>query len=118
MNDEMVTELLVQMEGAKKSGKPVFVLAATNHLEHIDGAVLYRLSEKIEVPYPTEEQRARLLTVFLSKYRQVDFDVPAVAAELASRIGDVGGRESVSSSSAPRRTRRSARKKRARPTGS
>ena len=93
MNDEMVTELLVQMEGAKKSGKPVFVLAATNHLEKIDGAVLDRLSEKIEVPYPTEEQRARLLTVFLSKYRQVDFDVPTVAAELASRTGDVGGRD-------------------------
>ena len=69
MNDEMVTELLVQMEGAKKSGKPVFVLAATNHLEKIDGAVLDRLSEKIEVPFPTEEQRARLLTVFLSKYQ-------------------------------------------------
>ena len=93
MNDEMVTELLVQMEGAKKSGKPVFVLAATNHLERIDGAVLDRLSEKIEVPYPTEEQRARLLTVFLSTYRQVDFDVPTVAAELASRTGDVGGRD-------------------------
>jgi SpoVK/Ycf46/Vps4 family AAA+-type ATPase len=93
LNDEMVTELLVQMEGAKKSGKPVFVLAATNHLDKIDSAVLDRFSEQIEVPYPTEAQRARLLTVFLSKYRKVDFDVTALAAELASRTGDVGGRD-------------------------
>jgi transitional endoplasmic reticulum ATPase len=71
----------------------VFVLAATNHLDKIDGAVLDRLSEKIEVPFPTEAQRERLLTVFLSKYRNVDFDVPALAAELATRTGDVGGRD-------------------------
>jgi SpoVK/Ycf46/Vps4 family AAA+-type ATPase len=93
MNDEMVTELLVQMEGVKKSGKPVFVLAATNHLEQIDGAVLSRLNDKIEVPLPTAEQRERLFNVFLSKYPRVDFDRREMAAELARRSGDIGGRD-------------------------
>jgi SpoVK/Ycf46/Vps4 family AAA+-type ATPase len=93
MNDEMVTELLVQMEGAKKSGKPVFVLAATNRLEQIDEAVLSRFTDQIEVPNPTQPQRERLFTVFLSKYPNVDFDRVAMAAELAGRTGDIGGRD-------------------------
>ncbi|MGH7489236.1 MAG: AAA family ATPase, partial [bacterium] len=92
-SSDIVTQLLAEMDGAKKTGRPVFVLAATNYLEHIDDAVRSRFSYEIEIPYPTAEQRERLFAIFLSRYPRVDFDITAMAVELARRSGDVGGRD-------------------------
>ncbi|MEQ1574962.1 MAG: AAA family ATPase, partial [Vicinamibacterales bacterium] len=90
---EVVTELLSQIQGAKKETRPIFVLAATNYLERVDKAVLDRFSAyQIEVPYPTPEQRERLFTVFLKKVPRIDFDIATTAAELAQLAGSVGGR--------------------------
>jgi transitional endoplasmic reticulum ATPase len=81
------------MDGAKKTGRPVFVLAATNHLERVDPAVLSRFTYKIEIPNPTPAQRQKLFTVFLNKYPHEPFDVDEMASELAKRAGDIGGRD-------------------------
>src|SRR5205823_1577400 len=70
-----------------------FVLAATNHLEHIDSAVRSRFTYEIEVPNPTPELRERLFAIFLGKHTQRTFDVKAMAADLAKRSGDIGGRQ-------------------------
>lgn len=90
---EVVTQLLAEMDGVKATGRPIFVLAATNYLEHIDEAVLSRFTYRVEVPNPTPEQRERLFAIFLGKYKRVAFDVRQMSAELAKRSGDIGGRQ-------------------------
>ena len=91
--DEIVPQLLAEMDGAKATGRAVFVLAATNHLEQLDAAVLDRFQYQIEVPNPTPEQRERLLRVFLKKVPRVDFDIDKMAAELAARSDGLAGRQ-------------------------
>jgi SpoVK/Ycf46/Vps4 family AAA+-type ATPase len=91
--DEVVTQLLAEMDGVKTTGRPVFVLAATNHLERIDAAVLSRFTYQVEVPNPTLEHRQRLFAIVLSKYLRVDFDVRAMAAELAHATPGMAGRQ-------------------------
>jgi transitional endoplasmic reticulum ATPase len=90
--NEIVTEFLRQMDGVKKVDRYTFVLAATNHPNLVDAAILSRFEEKIEIRNPGPAEREQLLKVFLRKYR-VDFDVDAMAAELSSAVGDVGGRD-------------------------
>jgi SpoVK/Ycf46/Vps4 family AAA+-type ATPase len=91
--DEIVPQLLSEMEGAKATGRAVFVLAATNHLDQIDSAVLDRFTYQIEIPNPTPEQRERLFKVFLKKVPRVDFDIDQMAADLAKRGGNLAGRK-------------------------
>jgi SpoVK/Ycf46/Vps4 family AAA+-type ATPase len=91
--NEIVTQLLQELDGVKKTDRHVFVLAATNLPERVDSAVRSRFEEEIEIPNPDEKQRAQLFGMFLSKQRAVDFDVAEVAAELARQAGDVGGRD-------------------------
>jgi SpoVK/Ycf46/Vps4 family AAA+-type ATPase len=89
---EIVTQLLTEMDGVKKNARPVFVLAATNHQEMIDSAVLSRFVEKIEIPNPDEGQRQRMFEIQLAK-KQVDFDVKQVSAELAHLAASYSGRD-------------------------
>ena len=89
---EIVNQLLQEMDGVRKSERHVFVLAATNLPDAIDEAVLSRFSERVEIPNPDMEQRARLFRMFLGKL-PVDFDRDALADELAQRAEGLGGRE-------------------------
>jgi SpoVK/Ycf46/Vps4 family AAA+-type ATPase len=89
---EIVNQLLQEMDGVKKSERHVFVLAATNLPDAIDEAVLSRFPERVEIPNPDPEQRARLFRMFLAKL-PVDFDRDALADELAQSAEGLGGRE-------------------------
>jgi transitional endoplasmic reticulum ATPase len=89
---EIVNEFLRQMDGVKKNDRYVFVLAATNEPQLVDDGFLSRFEEKIEVAHPTPEDRRKLFKLFLSKHPS-DFDVDEIAAELARRCGDIGGRD-------------------------
>jgi SpoVK/Ycf46/Vps4 family AAA+-type ATPase len=89
---EIVSQLLQEMDGVKRSERHVFVLAATNLLDSIDAAVLSRFEERIEMPNPDELQRRKLFGLFLAKL-PVDFDRETIAAELAGPCQDLGGRE-------------------------
>ncbi|HEY1890898.1 MAG TPA: AAA family ATPase [Steroidobacteraceae bacterium] len=89
---EIVTQLLQEMEGVRKTERHVFVLAATNLPDAIDGAVMSRFPERIEIPNPDTPQRARLFRMFLGKL-PVGFDRDAVAEELAQRSAALGGRD-------------------------
>ena len=84
--------MLAELDGAKKSERQVFLLAATNHRDRIDPAIRDRFTYEIEIPLPTADQRRRLFTIFLGS-QPVDFDLAAVVQELAESVGDVGGRE-------------------------
>ncbi|WP_175596955.1 AAA family ATPase [Peristeroidobacter soli] len=89
---EIVTQLLQEMDGVKKSERPVFVLAATNLREQIDPAVLSRFEEQIKIGHPDAEQRKHLFTLFLGKL-PAEFDRASVATELAQATHDIGGRD-------------------------
>jgi transitional endoplasmic reticulum ATPase len=89
---EIVNQLLQEMDGVKKSERHVFVLAATNLPDALDEAVLSRFPERIEIPNPDAEQRARLFRIFFGKL-PVGFDRDALAEELAHRADGLGGRD-------------------------
>jgi SpoVK/Ycf46/Vps4 family AAA+-type ATPase len=88
---DIVNQLLQEMDGIKATDKHVYVLAATNRPETVDEALRSRLKESIEVPNPDREQRQQLFRLFFGKLK-TDFDADEMAAELAKRTHDIGGR--------------------------
>ena len=76
----------------------MFLLAATNHADQIDRAVLSRFQETLATPLPDLVGRERLLMILLQKKRvafSLEEGTPALAAasegmsgrDLGSRIG-------------------------------
>ncbi len=64
-----LNQLLASMDGFVKSTKPVFVLAATNHPELIDPALLRpgRFDKLITIEPPNSQVRAEILKLYLGK---------------------------------------------------
>ncbi|MEP6970283.1 MAG: AAA family ATPase, partial [Betaproteobacteria bacterium] len=91
---DIVNEMLAQMDGAKQDDRPVFVLAATNHLEHIDDALKSRFTELIEIPLPDEAGRTQILHGLISD-RDIEpgLDVAELSATLAKRLPNRSGRD-------------------------
>ena len=89
---EIVNQLLQEMDGVKANDRHVYVLAATNRPEAVDEAVRSRLKDTIEIPNPDRGQREQLFRLFIGQ-RKTDFDVDEVAAELARRTNNIGGRD-------------------------
>jgi len=89
---EIVTQLLTELDGAKKSDRHVFLLAATNLPEQVDPAILSRFDQKVEIPLPDADQRRQLFEIAIRK-KKTDFDVGEVAKELAGMAGKLGGRD-------------------------
>lgn len=63
--DDLVNALKRELDGIERHDGVVFLLAATNHPERIDEAVLRRLPERVYVPLPNESQRRQLLKIYL-----------------------------------------------------
>lgn len=91
--NEVVTQLLQELDGVKKSDRHVFLLAATNIPDAIDSAIRSRFEDEIEIPNPDQAQRRQLFLLFLRKQKNIDFDIDAMAERLAEEAGDVGGRD-------------------------
>jgi hypothetical protein len=83
LTDEIVGQLLQELDGIQSRDSEVFLLAATNHIDQIDPAVLSRFQERISIPLPDFEARERLLSVLLQKKR-LAFDVAEGARTLAA----------------------------------
>jgi SpoVK/Ycf46/Vps4 family AAA+-type ATPase len=92
---EIVNQALTELSGVKDDDRFIFLLGATNRPELIDDAILSRFPDKIEVPYPDAEQRAKILQVLIAK-KPVDFDVAKVSAELAAITENLSGRDLLS----------------------
>ena len=71
LTDEIVGQLLQELDGIQSRDSEVFLLAATNHAEQIDRAVLSRFQERLAIPLPDLHGRERLLTVLLQKKRLI-----------------------------------------------
>ena len=69
LTDEIVGQLLQELDGVQSRDSEVFLLAATNHAEQIDRAVLSRVQEQLAIPLPDPHGRERLLTMLPQKKR-------------------------------------------------
>jgi transitional endoplasmic reticulum ATPase len=58
----------------------------------VDAAVLSRFGERIEIPTPGPDERARMLKVFIGE-RRVDFDVDQTARDVAGLTDGMSGRD-------------------------
>jgi len=63
---QATAELLTQFDGLHSNGQAI-VVAATNRLDMVDGAVLSRFTEHIQIGLPGPEERMALLRLFLAK---------------------------------------------------
>jgi transitional endoplasmic reticulum ATPase len=90
---EIVTQMLQELDGVKKSERHVFVLAATNHPAQVDSAIVSRFPERIEIPKPGPEERRRLFHIALTKQPRGNFDVDELAVELSRMSVEISGRD-------------------------
>jgi SpoVK/Ycf46/Vps4 family AAA+-type ATPase len=94
--EEIVGELLAQMDGATKSDRPVFVLAATNLPESIDRAILERFTRRIEIPLPDETRDGQIFRERCrAKPLEPGLDEDALAEAVAKRTDGFSGRSLV-----------------------
>jgi SpoVK/Ycf46/Vps4 family AAA+-type ATPase len=92
LTDEIVGQLLQEMDGIQAQDSQVFLLAATNHPENVDRAILSRFRKTLVIPLPDEEARRRLLTIMLGKKR-LGFNLEQKVAALAARTEAMSGRD-------------------------
>jgi SpoVK/Ycf46/Vps4 family AAA+-type ATPase len=92
---DIVTQMLAEMDGARVSDRPVFVLAATNFPELIDVAMLDRFRQ-IEIGLPDESARCEILKGAI-RSRSVDptLDIDEISALLAKKTSRKSGRDLV-----------------------
>jgi len=92
---EIVTQLLQELDGIRKSERHVFVLAATNYPNLIDNAIRSRFEEEIEIPNPGAPEREQLFRIFLSKQKRLskELDIDELAEMLTKLAGELSGRD-------------------------
>jgi SpoVK/Ycf46/Vps4 family AAA+-type ATPase len=71
---EIVGQLLQEIDGVQAHPEHVFLLGATNRPEIVDGAVLSRFAERLQVPLPDHAARIQLLAILL-KGKKFDFSL-------------------------------------------
>ncbi|MBI5181012.1 MAG: AAA family ATPase [Nitrospirae bacterium] len=96
---QLVSQLLVLLDGLEDRGK-VIVIATTNRLDAIDGAIKRpgRFDYHIQVPNPDEAGRAEILRLYISQMACEHFSIEEVAemtngwsgAELAAICREAG----------------------------
>ncbi|WOE42868.1 AAA family ATPase [Acinetobacter chinensis] len=89
---EIVGQLLQEIDGVASKAGQVFLLAASNHPDNIDSALLSRFERKIEIGLPDESSRAKILALLLQN-KPVDFDVVTEAENLAAITAGLSGRD-------------------------
>eukprot|EP01133_Synstelium_polycarpum_P007053 gene7053-8203_t len=96
-------EFMTQWSGlTTKEGERVLVLAATNRPFDIDDAVLRRLSRRLMVDLPDEENRVKILEVILAKEElDTDFDLKSLAKKTEGFTGSDLKSLSVAAAYAP-----------------
>jgi len=92
LTQEIVGQLLQEMDGVKAHTQSVFVLAASNHIDQIDSALLSRFQKKVEIPIPDAKGRQQLLQVMLHS-KPIAFDLEKVSAYLAGHGVGMSGRD-------------------------
>lgn len=86
VTDRVVNQLLTELDGVESTNGGVYVLAATNRMDLIDGALLRpgRFDHKVLVGLPTPEERKDILEKLCGGVEldaDVDFETLAEATE-------------------------------------
>jgi len=89
---EMIGQLLQELDGVKAHAERVFLLAATNHREKVDGAILSRFPTQIEVPLPDLAARERIVKVML-KGKPLSIDLDLICGKVAQATTGRSGRD-------------------------
>lgn len=89
---EIVTQMLQELDGIKSSSADVFLIAATNHRDMMDAAILSRFSSQIEIPLPDFEARLKMFELKLGGV-PLSFDVKVMCHELAIGSEGYSGRD-------------------------
>ena len=89
--EDITNQLLTELDGVTEQTQEVFLLAATNHLEKIDAAILSRFSSQIEIPLPNNKERFEMLKVFL-KNKPISFSSDKLQ-EIADATEGKSGRD-------------------------
>jgi SpoVK/Ycf46/Vps4 family AAA+-type ATPase len=69
ISQEVTAQLLQELDGIASDMQAIFLVGATNRADQVDGAILSRFSEQVEIPLPNEPARRALLEVFLGPMR-------------------------------------------------
>jgi transitional endoplasmic reticulum ATPase len=69
ISQEFTAQLLQEVDGLLSDSLAIFLVGATNRSDQVDGAILSRFSEQIEMPLPDLTARTALLEVFLGPLR-------------------------------------------------
>ncbi|AYO54500.1 AAA family ATPase [Acinetobacter wuhouensis] len=89
---EIVGQMLQELDGVATKEGQVFLLAASNHPENIDSALMSRLERKIEIGLPDQVARSQILISMLNS-KPTDFEVSEVANQLAEKTQGLSGRD-------------------------
>ena len=92
LNAEIVAQLLQELDGVGTRQGQVFLLAASNHPDAIDSALLSRLERKIRIGLPDAGARAAILRLQLAG-KPLDFAVDEVVDALAAATEGRSGRD-------------------------
>ncbi len=92
LNTEIVAQLLQELDGISTRQGQVFLLAASNHPDAIDSALLSRLERKIRIGLPDQAARAAILRLQLAG-KPMDFAVDEVLDALADATEGSSGRD-------------------------
>ena len=94
VTERVVSQLLTELDGIEEL-KGVVILAATNRLDLVDGALLRpgRFDLLFEMPIPDEQTRLQIIRVHTKKMPLAsDVDLGALAAKMEGRVGaDIEG---------------------------
>lgn len=79
----VITFVLTEIDRLRQSGKPVLLLAATNHFDHLDAALVRpgRLEQQVSVLPPNEQERQAMFATCLGD--RIDPDELATLARLS-----------------------------------
>lgn len=89
---EIVGQLLQELDGVASKGGQVFLLAASNHPDRIDSALLSRMERKVEIGLPDADGRERIIGLLLAG-KPLDFDPAQAARDLAAQTAGWSGRD-------------------------
>ncbi|ALJ28111.1 MULTISPECIES: ATP-binding protein [Stenotrophomonas] len=92
LNAEIVAQLLQELDGVGTRQGQVFLLAASNHPDAIDSALLSRLERKIRIGLPDADARAAILRLQLAG-KPLDFAIEDVLDTLAAATEGRSGRD-------------------------
>lgn len=92
MTTEIVAQMLQELDGISTKKGQVFLLAASNHPDSIDSALLSRLERKIELGLPDQPSREAILRLQLSG-KPLDFELEQLVPQLAQASEGKSGRD-------------------------